>query len=56
MADKYELPQITDTYNRLVDPDLTERQMRAELETPIWVPEIDQMIAIADSAEDLLKD
>ena len=53
MVDKYELPLITDTHNRLSDPDLTEQQMKAELETLSWVPAVDQMIVIGDNENSL---
>jgi len=53
MADKYDLTTVTDTHNRLSDPDLTEQQMRVELETVDWVPEDGRMIAISDSKNNL---
>ena len=53
MSNKYDLTTVTDTHNRLSDPDLTERQMETELETPSWIPELDRMIVLADSNDDL---
>ncbi len=47
IADKYELPQITETHNRItvIDGDLTEAQMKTELDTHAWVPVLSQMRA-----------
>ena len=53
MVDRYSLKTITDTHNRLSDPDLTKPQMKAELEMPTWVPAVGQMIVIADRQDTL---
>ena len=53
MAKKYDLSNVTETHNRLSDPDLTESEMEAELEAPSWIPVLSQMIAIADSETSL---
>lgn len=51
MADKYDLTTVTDTHNRLSDPDLSESQMKTELEAPTWIPDVYQMIAVSDTVD-----
>ena len=51
MAAKYDIQTITETHNRLADPDLSESEMQAELEKPQFLPDIGQMIAVGDSLD-----
>jgi len=51
VATKYDIQTITETHNRLADPDLSESEMQTELEKPQFLPDIGQMIAVGDSLD-----
>lgn len=53
MADLYDIPTIKATILRVLGKDVTVARLKTELDTPLWVPELDRMIAVSDSMDDL---
>lgn len=49
----YDLSTIQATIKRVLGKSVTKAKLKAELEKAVWVPEVDRMIAVADTLEDL---
>jgi len=49
----YDLGTIQATILRVLGKSVTQVKLKAELEKATWVPELDRMIAVSDSLDDL---
>ena len=49
----YDLKVIQATILRVLGKNVTQARLKSELEKAVWVPEVDRMIAVANSLSDL---
>ena len=49
----YDLETIQKTILRVLGKNVTLAKLKTELEKPTWVPELDRMVAVSDSLDDL---
>jgi hypothetical protein len=49
----YDLQTIQATILRVLGKKVTQARLKTELEKATWVPEVDRMIAVSDSLDDL---